>query len=153
MVFLKTATKTIKQKFEKKEAKIILNKLRSATMALLTLHTVPIHFMAILEQENLTVIRKGGELPLVPFADIKNTLLGKKYNLTIIFCSPKESQDRNRTYRDKDYPTNILSFPLDEKEGEIKGEKSLRVIENAIKYLNDRSPSIKMLLEYVALSI
>lgn len=88
-------------------------------MALLTLHTVPIHFMAILEQENLTVIRKGGELPLVPFADIKNTLLGKKYNLTIIFCSPKESQDRNRTYRDKDYPTNILSFPLDEKEGEI----------------------------------
>lgn len=75
--------------------------------------------MALVELTNLTVIRKKGELPEVPFLTIKEALLGKKYSLTVVFCSPKESQDRNRTYRDKDYPTNILSFPLSETEGEI----------------------------------
>ncbi len=31
--------------------------------------------------------------------------------------------------------------------------KSLEVIETALKYINDRSPSVKMLLEYIALNI
>lgn len=75
--------------------------------------------MAIFEAHNLTVIRKNGNLPEIPFEEIKNTILGKKYELTFIFCTPKESQERNKTYRDKDYPTNILSFPLEENEGEI----------------------------------
>lgn len=75
--------------------------------------------MAILEKKNLTVIRKNGTLPKVPFLPIKEKLLGKSYDLTITFCSPKESQEKNKLYRDKDYPTNILSFPLSETEGEI----------------------------------
>lgn len=75
--------------------------------------------MAFFEANNITVIRKGGSIPEVPYTEMKETILGKKYLLTVIFCSPKESQERNRTYRDKDYPTNILSFPLDEHEGEI----------------------------------
>lgn len=75
--------------------------------------------MSILETNNLTVIRKTGPLPIIPFIDIKEKILGKNYTLTVIFCSPKESQERNRDYRDKDYPTNILSFPLDKTEGEI----------------------------------
>lgn len=75
--------------------------------------------MAILETKNLTVIRKNGTLPNVPFLEIKDKLLGKSYDLTVTFCTPQESQDRNKTYRDKDYPTNILSFPLDEHTGEI----------------------------------
>ncbi len=75
--------------------------------------------MALQELHNLTVIRKNGTLPEIPYLAIKEKLLGKKYALTVIFCTPKESQERNRTYRDKDYPTNILSFPLDEQEGEI----------------------------------
>jgi probable rRNA maturation factor len=36
-----------------------------------------------------------------------------------VFCTPRESQEKNKTYRGKDYPTNILSFPLSETEGEI----------------------------------
>lgn len=75
--------------------------------------------MAILETKNLTVIRKNGTLPNVPFLEIKDKLLGRTYDLTVTFCTPKESQERNKTYRDKDYPTNILSFPLDERTGEI----------------------------------
>jgi rRNA maturation RNase YbeY len=75
--------------------------------------------MSLLENNNLTVIRKNGILPDMPFLEMKETILGKKYNLTVIFCTPKESQERNHSYRDKNYPTNILSFPLDDKEGEI----------------------------------
>jgi probable rRNA maturation factor len=75
--------------------------------------------MAILETKNLTVIRKQGPLPDVPFLLIKEKLLGKRYNLSVAFCTPKESQEKNKTYRGKDYPTNILSFPLSEDEGEI----------------------------------
>jgi rRNA maturation RNase YbeY len=75
--------------------------------------------MAILETKNLTVIRKQGPLPDVPFLLIKEKILGKKYDLTVVFCTPQESERWNSTYRGKEYPTNILSFPLSKKEGEI----------------------------------
>jgi probable rRNA maturation factor len=75
--------------------------------------------MALVEHKNLTIIRKNGTLPNVPFLAIKEKILGKKYNLTIIFCSPEESKLKNKIYRDKNYSTNILSFPLSNDEGEI----------------------------------
>jgi rRNA maturation RNase YbeY len=75
--------------------------------------------MALSELHNLTIIRKRGLLPSIPYLEIKEKILTKKYTLTIIFCTEVESQQRNKTYRDKDYPTNILSFPLGETEGEI----------------------------------
>ena len=75
--------------------------------------------MSLFEHKNLTIIRKNGKLPDLPYLSIKNKILGKNYNLSIIFCSPNESRMRNKTYRDKNYPTNILSFPLSETEGEI----------------------------------
>jgi probable rRNA maturation factor len=75
--------------------------------------------MAIIELKNITILRKGGIIPDIPFLAIKEKILGKKYEVTVIFCTPKESQERNKTYRGKDYPTNILSFPLSQDEGEI----------------------------------
>lgn len=75
--------------------------------------------MAIIEKQNLTVIRKKGDLPNIPFLSIKEVILGKNYNLSIIFCTPDESRLRNKKYRDKNYSTNILSFPLEKNEGEI----------------------------------
>lgn len=75
--------------------------------------------MAILETKNLTVIRRQGPLPDVPFLLIKEKLLGKTFDLTVVFCTPEESRERNKSYRGKDYPTNILSFPLSDREGEI----------------------------------
>lgn len=75
--------------------------------------------MSLTEYKNLTLVRKGGIIPDLPFLTIKEKILGKGYSLTVIFCSPEESRMRNKEYRDKDYPTNILSFPLDDKEGEI----------------------------------
>lgn len=75
--------------------------------------------MSIIEEKNLTVLRKRSPIPSLPFLLVKEKILGKNYDLTVIFCSPKESQERNRAYRQKDYPTNILSFPLEKNEGEI----------------------------------
>lgn len=75
--------------------------------------------MALQELPNLTLIRKKGKIPEIPYLSIKEKILGKKYSLTIIFCTEEESKERNNAYRGKDYPTNILSFPLAENEGEI----------------------------------
>lgn len=60
-----------------------------------------------------------GKLPSLPFVVIKNKICGEDYDLSIVCVSKKESQKLNKKWRDKDYPTNILSFPLTEKSGEI----------------------------------
>ena len=66
------------------------------------------------------VINKSkGKLPRLPFDDLKNEILGETYDLSISFVTPKESQRINRTYRQKDYATNILSFELSKKSGEL----------------------------------
>ncbi len=71
------------------------------------------------EYKNLFIERKGGSIPELPFLTIKNKILGDNYNLNIIFCTTALSQNLNRQYRDKDYPTNILSFALSDHDGEI----------------------------------
>lgn len=38
--------------------------------------------MSIVEEKNLTIIRKNGTIPSVPFLLIKEKLLGKSYDLT-----------------------------------------------------------------------
>ena len=53
------------------------------------------------------------------FARIKNDILGKKYSLSFAFINAKKSRELNKTYRGKNQPTNILSFPLSKNEGEI----------------------------------
>ncbi len=75
--------------------------------------------MAFREEHNLTLIRKNGMLPRIPFSEIKEALLGKKYDLSINFIGPNEAKDLNIRYRAKDYTPNVLSFPLSENEGEI----------------------------------
>ena len=60
-----------------------------------------------------------GKLPRLPFAKMAEAVLGKEYDCSLVIVNSKKSQELNRTYREKDAPTNILSFPLDENEGEI----------------------------------
>lgn len=55
----------------------------------------------------------------LPFCDIKNTILGKKYNLSLVLTANHISKRLNKEYRKKNYPTNVLSFPLNKYEGEI----------------------------------
>ncbi|MFA6273833.1 MAG: rRNA maturation RNase YbeY [Candidatus Paceibacterota bacterium] len=50
---------------------------------------------------------------------IKNDILGEDYDLSLAFISAKKSREINKTYRKKNKPTNVLSFPLSKTEGEI----------------------------------
>ena len=69
---------------------------------------------------SFSIINKTkGRLPRLPFARIKEIVLGSEYELSMVFVSPRTSRTLNRTHRGKDYPTNILSFPLSETSGEI----------------------------------
>ena len=60
-----------------------------------------------------------GKLPRLPFVNITEAILGKKYECSLVVVSSRKSRELNKTYRGKDTSTNILSFPLDEHEGEI----------------------------------
>lgn len=57
--------------------------------------------------------------PLHPYEEIKDAALGASYKLNLIFTDSAHMQKLNTIYRDKEYPTDILSFPLSETEGEI----------------------------------
>ncbi len=60
-----------------------------------------------------------GKLPRLPFVIMKDAVLGKKYDLSVVFVGKAKMRTLNRTYRKKDYATDILSFPLSNTEGEI----------------------------------
>ncbi len=60
-----------------------------------------------------------GKLPSLPFVKIKELILGKNYDLSLVFIGEKRSSDLNKKYRNKNGATNILSFPLNKTDGEI----------------------------------
>jgi probable rRNA maturation factor len=73
-----------------------------------------------MSEENFSITNMTKSTPpCVPFASIKNAVLGKKYTLSLVFIGEKKSQELNNSYRQKNKPTNILSFPLDKQNGEI----------------------------------
>lgn len=67
---------------------------------------------------NITNTTKS-KLPDFDFEKMKNAVLGKKYELSVIIIGKKEIQKLNREYRDINKPTDILSFPLSDDFGEI----------------------------------
>jgi probable rRNA maturation factor len=60
-----------------------------------------------------------GKLPRLPFVLYKNKILGKKYELSLTFIGEKKIQSLNRIYRNKNTPTDILSFSIEKDLGEI----------------------------------
>lgn len=57
-----------------------------------------------------------GDLLLSSIAD---KILGKKFDLSLVFIGNKFSQKLNKEHRGKDKPTNVLSFELSKTSGEI----------------------------------
>lgn len=53
------------------------------------------------------------------FLFLKEEILGKRYDLSLVLIGATRSRRINKESRGKDYPTNILSFEYDEKSGEI----------------------------------
>jgi probable rRNA maturation factor len=60
-----------------------------------------------------------GKLPRLPFAKMAEAVLGREYDCSLVIVSSRKSRELNRTYRKKDNPTNILSFPMGVGVGEI----------------------------------
>lgn len=70
--------------------------------------------------ESLSILNKTGlRLPVLPILEIKNDILGKNYSLSVAFVNKKESKEVNNKTRNKNKPTNVLSFALRKNEGEI----------------------------------
>lgn len=50
---------------------------------------------------------------------LKNEILGKGYSLSVAYVEPATSKTINHKYRQKNKPTNVLSFELSAKSGEL----------------------------------
>ena len=73
-----------------------------------------------MSEEKFSILNKTkSTLPRVPFDKMKNEALGKKYSLSLVFIGDSASKKLNFSYRGKNKATNVLSFPLDKKSGEI----------------------------------
>lgn len=69
---------------------------------------------------NVTIVRETkGKLPRLPFADLAKTILGKEYDLTIVFPTVPKATKLHIDHKGKDGPANILSFPYSKNQGEI----------------------------------
>ena len=60
-----------------------------------------------------------GKLPRLPFDRAKEMILGKNYELSLVFVGNNLARKLNKIYRNKDKPANVLSFALDKHLGEI----------------------------------
>jgi rRNA maturation RNase YbeY len=69
----------------------------------------------------------------IPFSNITDKVLGKKYELSLVFAGHALSRRLNRDLRGKDKPTNVLSLPLDKHNGEIIIDL-MKVTEEAKKF-------------------
>ena len=96
-------------------------------------------------QDNFSVINKTkGKIPNLPFFSIKEDILGKKYILSLAFIGENKIHKLNKKYRQKDKPTNILSFPLSKKEGEIL--ICPKIVKKEIKKFNKTYPQLLQFL-------
>lgn len=69
---------------------------------------------------NLTVSTETkGKLPSLSFDKYKSAILGDDYELSIVFVSEGKIKKLNKTYREIDKVTDILSFPISKKAGDI----------------------------------
>ena len=50
---------------------------------------------------------------------MKETVLGKHYDLSLVFIGDRRSQTLNQTWKGKNKPASVLSFPLEKNVGEI----------------------------------
>ena len=60
-----------------------------------------------------------GKLPRLPFLEMKEKVLGKRYSLSLVFIGATRSRSITKKYRKKDKISNVLSFPLSDSDGEI----------------------------------
>jgi len=68
---------------------------------------------------HFSISQSAHSYPSLPYESMKNDILGRTYTLSLVFVGRDRAQQLNTTHRKKDYVPNVLSFPLDERTGEI----------------------------------
>ena len=68
---------------------------------------------------SVTLIHTAKTYPKFPYEEMKDAVLGKKYHVTLVFVGEKRAQQLNIAHRNASYVPNVLSFPLDDHNGEI----------------------------------
>ncbi len=98
-------------------------------------------------EENFSITKTTKQNPPhsgLVYMQIKEKILGKKYCLSLAFIGEEKTKSLNKIYRNKNKPTDILSFPLSANEGEIfinlkrtkvEAKKFARPFENFVLFL------------------
>ena len=100
----------------------------------------------MLQITNLTKRR----IPKIPWKKIKESVLGKKYDLSAVLAANGLMRKLNLRYRKADKPASVLSFPLSDNEGEIfinliqKKHTPLRLFIHAVLHLKSFKHGAKM---------
>lgn len=55
----------------------------------------------------------------MPFLKAAKTVLGTRYDVSVVIVTPHKMKSLNRSYRGKNSSTDILAFPLSKNSGEI----------------------------------
>jgi rRNA maturation RNase YbeY len=76
-----------------------------------------VYCFSFMESFSLTATVRS--YPTLPYAKIKDDILGKKYVLSLAFIGGIRAQKLNLEHRQKSYVPNVLSFPLSEDMGEV----------------------------------
>lgn len=88
----------------------------------------------------------------LPFDKIKDDILGKKYELSIVLIGKKYAKSLNKQYRKKDGPTDILSFPLSPATGEIFICPEVAK-KKSLSFFSDKLPQNKKTENYLLLLV
>jgi probable rRNA maturation factor len=75
--------------------------------------------MATEETFSIASTLKNGTPQDVPFSDMKEAVLGARYELSLIFVGERRARTLHRMYHYDDTPANVLAFPYTANEGEI----------------------------------
>jgi probable rRNA maturation factor len=68
---------------------------------------------------SLSITSTVKSYPRHKYVDMADKILGKRYELSLVFVGKTRAATLNKEYRKKTYSPNVLSFPLDERTGEI----------------------------------
>lgn len=88
--------------------------------------------------------------PDLPFKEIKEKILGKKYDISLVLASNSLIKKLNKKYRKKNAATSSLSFSFSKTEGEVflnaqeKPEKMLPLFIHSLLHLKGLGHGKKM---------
>lgn len=68
---------------------------------------------------SLAIHTTARKYPTLPYEAMLFAILGKKYNLSLVFVGKVTAQKLNKKHRGAQYVPNVLSFPLSSTAGEI----------------------------------